>query len=72
MWSSRLSSELAQEAQSNMRRNASRLNAQEKLKRGLDADAVALAVRAAANGAIALLQGGASTPTDQIYRLPVV
>jgi hypothetical protein len=31
------------------------------LKRGLDADAAALAIQAAANGVIALLRGGAST-----------
>jgi hypothetical protein len=53
--------ELAQEALANMRRDVSRLHAQKRLKRGLDADAVALAIQAAANGVIALLQGGAST-----------
>ena len=52
--------ELAQEALSNMRREVSRLHAQKRLKRGLDADAAALAIQAAANGVIALLQGGAS------------
>ena len=53
--------ELAREAQSNMRRDVSRLHAQKRLKRGLDAESVALAVQAAANGVIALLQGGVST-----------
>ena len=53
--------ELAQEALSNMRREVSRLDAQKRLKRGLDADAAALAIQAAANGVIALLRGGAST-----------
>jgi len=52
--------ELAQEAQANMRREVSRLHAQKRLKRGLDADAAALAIQAAANGVVALLQGGAS------------
>jgi AcrR family transcriptional regulator len=52
--------ELAREAQSNMRRDVARLHAQKKLRRGLDADAAALAVQAAANGVIALLRGGAS------------
>jgi hypothetical protein len=52
--------ELAQEALSNMRREVSRLDAQKRLKRGLDADAAALAIQAAANGVVALLQGGAS------------
>ena len=49
-----------QEALSNMRREVSRLHAQKKLKRGLDADTAALAIQAAANGVVALLQGGAS------------
>ena len=53
--------ELAQAALSNMRRDVSRLHAEQRLKRGLDADAAALAVQAAANGVVALLQGGAST-----------
>jgi AcrR family transcriptional regulator len=53
--------ELAQQAQSNMRREVVRLHAQKKLKRGLAADAAALAIQAAANGVIALLRGGAST-----------
>src|SRR5215469_4026719 len=53
--------ELAQEALANLRREVSRLHAQKRLKRGLDADAVALAVQAAANGVIALIQSGAST-----------
>ena len=53
--------ELAQEAQSNMRREVSRLHAQKRLKRGLDADAAVLAIQAAANGVIALMRGGAST-----------
>ena len=53
--------DLAQEAQSNMRREVSRLHAGKRLKRGLDADAAALAIQAAANGVIALLRGGAST-----------
>jgi len=52
--------ELTQEALSNMRREVSRLHAQKRLKRGLDADAAALAIQAAANGVVALLQGGAS------------
>ena len=53
--------ELAREAQSNLRRDLSRLHAQKRFKRGLDADAVALAVQAAADGVIALIRGGAST-----------
>jgi hypothetical protein len=53
--------ELAQAALSNMRRDISRLHAEKRLKRGLNTDAAALAVQAAANGVIALLQGGAST-----------
>ena len=53
--------ELTHEALSNMRREMARLHAQKKLKRGLDADAAALAMQAAANGVIALLRGGAST-----------
>jgi hypothetical protein len=42
-----------------MRRDVSRLHAEKRLRRG--SDAAALAVQAAANGVIALLQGGAST-----------
>ena len=53
--------ELAHEAQANMRREVSRLHAQKRLKRGLDADAAVLAIQAAANGVIALIRGGAST-----------
>jgi len=53
--------QLAQEALSNLRREVARLHAQKKLKRGLDADAAALAIQAAANGVIARLRGGAST-----------
>ena len=52
--------ELAQEALSNMRREVSRLHALKRLRHGLDADAAALAIQAAANGVVALLQGGAS------------
>lgn len=53
--------ELAQEAQANMRREVARLHEQQRLKRGLDAESVVLAIQAAANGVIALLRGGAST-----------
>lgn len=53
--------ELAREAQSNMRREVARLHAQRRLRRGLDAEAAALAVQAAADGVIALLRGGTST-----------
>jgi hypothetical protein len=53
--------ELAQEAQSNLRRDVSRLHAQKRFKRGLDTDTVAMVIQAAANGVIALIQGGAST-----------
>jgi AcrR family transcriptional regulator len=53
--------ELAREALANMHRDVSRLHAGKRLRRGINADAAALAVQAAANGVIALLQGGAST-----------
>jgi len=53
--------ELAQEAQANLRRDVSRLHAQKRFRRGLDADTVAMLIQAAANGVIALIQSGAST-----------
>lgn len=56
--------ELAREAQANLRRDVSRLYEQKRLKRGMDADAAALAIQAAANGVIALLRGG--VPTQQV------
>ena len=52
--------DLAREAQTNLRRDVARLHAQKRLKRGLDAESVVLAVQAAANGVVALLTGGAS------------
>lgn len=53
--------EIAREAQTNLRRDVSRLHAKKRLKRGLDEESVVLAVQAAANGVVALLRGGAST-----------
>jgi AcrR family transcriptional regulator len=53
--------ELAREAQTNLRREVARLHVQKRLKRGLDAESVVLAVQAAANGVIALLRDRIST-----------
>lgn len=53
--------ELAQEAYSIMHAIVVRLHAQRRLQQGLDANVAALAIQAAANGVVGLLQSGASS-----------